>query len=40
MAEKLLEVKNLKKHFVASRSFFGRPTSILKAVDGVSFSLH
>jgi len=35
----LMEVKNLKKHFVAERSFFGKPKAILKAVDGVSFEL-
>src|SRR5580704_7168022 len=35
----LLEVENLKKHFVASRSMFGRPTAFVKAVDGVSFSV-
>src|SRR5476649_479821 len=35
----LLEVKNLVKHFVASRSVFGRPTAFIKAVDGVSFSV-
>jgi oligopeptide/dipeptide ABC transporter ATP-binding protein len=33
----LLEVENLKKHFVADRSVFGRPTAFIKAVDGVSF---
>src|SRR3954463_9058913 len=33
----LLEVENLKKHFVADRSVFGRPTATIKAVDGVSF---
>ena len=35
----LLEVKNLVKHFVATRSAFGRPTAFVKAVDGVSFSV-
>ena len=35
----LLEVENLVKHFVASRSVFGRPTAFVKAVDGVSFSV-
>jgi oligopeptide/dipeptide ABC transporter ATP-binding protein len=35
----LLEVENLVKHFVAGRSVFGRPTSFVKAVDGVSFSV-
>ncbi|WJR80576.1 dipeptide ABC transporter ATP-binding protein [Bradyrhizobium sp. NP1] len=33
----LLEAKNLVKHFVATRSVFGRPTAVVKAVDGVSF---
>jgi peptide/nickel transport system ATP-binding protein/oligopeptide transport system ATP-binding protein len=33
----LLEVQGLKKHFVAERSLFGRPTAHVKAVDGVSF---
>jgi oligopeptide/dipeptide ABC transporter ATP-binding protein len=35
----LIEVKNLVKHFVASRSAFGRPTAFVKAVDGVSFAV-
>ena len=35
----LLEVKNLKRHFVVERSLFGRPISAVKAVDGVSFAL-
>jgi peptide/nickel transport system ATP-binding protein/oligopeptide transport system ATP-binding protein len=35
----LLEVKDLVKHFVASRSAFGRPTAFVKAVDGVSFTV-
>ena len=35
----LLEVDGLKKHFVASRSVFGRPTAFVKAVDGVSFQV-
>ena len=35
----LLEVKNLKKHFVVGTSFFGKPTAWLKAVDNVSFRL-
>jgi oligopeptide/dipeptide ABC transporter ATP-binding protein len=35
----LLEVKNLVKHFVVSRSAFGRPTAFVKAVDGVSFAV-
>lgn len=35
----LLEVESLVKHFVASRSVFGRPTAHVKAVDGVSFTV-
>jgi oligopeptide/dipeptide ABC transporter ATP-binding protein len=35
----LLEVQDLVKHFVADRSLFGRPTTHVKAVDGVSFSV-
>jgi oligopeptide/dipeptide ABC transporter ATP-binding protein len=33
----LLEAQNLVKHFPASRNLFGRPTSFVRAVDGVSF---
>jgi len=33
----LLEAENLVKHFPASRNLFGRPTSFVRAVDGVSF---
>jgi len=33
----LLEVEGLKKHFVADRSLFGRPTAFVRAVEGVSF---
>ncbi|WP_082905957.1 ABC transporter ATP-binding protein [Bradyrhizobium centrolobii] len=35
----LLEVENLVKHFVAKRSLFGQPKAMVKAVDGVSFTL-
>ncbi|HET7885417.1 MAG TPA: dipeptide ABC transporter ATP-binding protein [Bradyrhizobium sp.] len=35
----LLEAKNLVKHFVGKRSVFGSPTTFIKAVDGVSFSV-
>src|SRR5262249_36781525 len=35
----LLEVDNVTRHFVARRSAFGRPTALVKAVDGVSFTL-
>ena len=35
----LLEVRNLKKHFVLDKTLLGKPTVVLKAVDGVSFAL-
>ena len=35
----LLEVKNLSKHFVVGRNFFGKPNKWLRAVDDVSFTL-
>ena len=35
----LLEVKHLKKYFVTGKSFFGKPTEYLRAVDDVSFTL-
>lgn len=39
MGELLIQVKNLKKFFTVDRDFFGRPTSLLKAVDDVSFDI-
>jgi oligopeptide/dipeptide ABC transporter ATP-binding protein len=39
MTAPLLEVDGLVKHFVAKRSAFGTPTSLVKAVDGVTFSV-
>ena len=39
MTAPLLEVEGLVKNFVAKRSLFGRATSVVKAVDGVSFSV-
>jgi oligopeptide transport system ATP-binding protein len=39
MTTPLLQVEGLTKHFVAKRSLLGRPTSLVKAVDGVSFSV-
>jgi len=35
----ILEIRNLKKYFTARTDFFGRPTTYLKAVDDVSFSI-
>lgn len=40
MSEVLVEVKNLSKYFTLERDFFGRPTSVLKAVDNVSLQIH
>ena len=40
MTAPLLEVEGLVKHFVARWSLLGRPTALIKAVDGVSFSVH
>ncbi len=37
--ETILAVKNLQKHFVVAKSFFGKPLKYLKAVDNVSFTL-
>ncbi|AIF53089.1 ABC transporter ATP-binding protein [Pelosinus sp. UFO1] len=38
-AEPLLEVRNLKKYFTVATDFWGKPTSCLKAVDDVNFSI-
>lgn len=35
----LVEVNNLKKHFVTKRDALGKPSEVLKAVDDVSFSI-
>ncbi len=37
--EYLLEVRNLSKHFPLNRNFFGKPQTILKAVNEVSFGV-
>jgi peptide/nickel transport system ATP-binding protein/oligopeptide transport system ATP-binding protein len=39
MSTPLLEAHDLVKHFVARRSVMGRPIALVKAVDGVSFSV-
>jgi peptide/nickel transport system ATP-binding protein len=36
----ILEVKNLKVHFPVNHGLFGKPTSIVKAVDDVSFDVY
>jgi oligopeptide/dipeptide ABC transporter ATP-binding protein len=40
MSVPLLQVDNLVRHFVAARSFTGRATATVKAVDGVSFTVN
>jgi oligopeptide transport system ATP-binding protein len=35
----LVDVRNLRKHFVKGRNLWGRSTEVLKAVDGVSFQI-
>ena len=39
MNKPLIEIKNLHKDFVVERNFFGRPKTVLKAVNGVEFSI-
>ena len=39
MSAPLLEIEGLTKHFVARRSLLGRPTAVVRAVDGVSFTI-
>lgn len=36
----VLSVRNLQKHFVTERSFWGTPKVYFKAVDGVSFDIY
>lgn len=36
----LMEIQNLSKHFPVESSFFGKSSSLLKAVDDVSFTIH
>ena len=40
MQRPLLEVRNLVKHFQVGGGLFGGPPMVVKAVDGVSFSIH
>ena len=37
MTDKLLRVRDLKMHFPSSQNLLGTSTSVVKAVDGVSF---
>ena len=39
MSEVLMEIQNLSKHFILDTSLFGKPISVLKAVDNVSFRI-
>jgi len=39
MSEVLMDIQNLAKHFITGTNFFGKPVSVLKAVDGVSFTI-
>jgi peptide/nickel transport system ATP-binding protein/oligopeptide transport system ATP-binding protein len=40
MTAPLLQVQNLVKHFAVKRSLLGQPLSVVRAVDGVSFSVN
>lgn len=40
MNEVLMDIQDLSKHFVIDTSFLGKPLHVLKAVDGVSFSIN
>lgn len=40
MSDVLVEVKNLSKYFTVQADFFGRPTSVLKAVDDLSVTIY
>jgi peptide/nickel transport system ATP-binding protein len=39
MSETLLEVKNLKKYYSSSNGIFGKKNELVKAVDGVTFTI-
>jgi oligopeptide/dipeptide ABC transporter ATP-binding protein len=39
MPEIIIEAKGLKKHFVNKRDLLGRPTRVVKAVDGIDFQI-
>lgn len=38
-AENLIEVRNLKQHFISSKGLFSRKVNVLKAVDGIDFTI-
>ncbi|MGE5679228.1 MAG: ABC transporter ATP-binding protein [Pseudomonadota bacterium] len=37
--ENLIEVRNLKQHFVSTKGIFSRKVNVLKAVDGIDFTI-
>ena len=39
MSEVILQVENLKKHFVTKKGLFKSKNKVLKAVDGISLSI-
>ena len=39
MSEVLMDIRNLAKHFIIDTNFLGKPLTVLKAVDGVSFTI-
>jgi oligopeptide transport system ATP-binding protein len=38
--EPLLKVRNLTKYFTVDKTLFGKPTAVVKAVDGVNFDIN
>lgn len=40
MSEVLMDIQNLSKHFTVEANMFGKPVSVLKAVDDVSLTIH
>ena len=40
MTEPIVQIKNLKKYFTVETNLLGQPTSVLKAVDDVSFDIY
>jgi oligopeptide/dipeptide ABC transporter ATP-binding protein len=39
IAQPLVAVRDLTKHFAVQRSLFGRPSAVVRAVDGISFDV-
>ena len=40
MNEAVIQLKNLSKYFTVETNFWGKPTSVLKAVDDLSFNVY